>query len=178
MKKALYTILITLGVSLSGYAQSIFDKFENNNEVTSLIVTKNMFKLMSKIDLSSSDPEAKEYLQLVENLENIKVFTTANTSVAAEMKKTVDSYLSSGKKMSELMRINDDGVVIRFYVQEGKNENFVKELFMYLEDPKSTDSKAVVMSITGNIDLRQVSKLTSELNVPGSENLKDIKKNN
>lgn len=76
------------------------------------------------------------------------------------------------------MRINDDGVVIRFYVQEGKNENFVKELFMYLEDPKSTDSKAVVMSITGNIDLRQVSKLTSELNVPGSENLKDIKKNN
>lgn len=99
MKKALYTILITLGVSLSGYAQSIFDKFENNNEVTSLIVTKNMFKLMSKIDLSSSDPEAKEYLQLVENLENIKVFTTANTSVAAEMKKTVDSYLSSGKNV-------------------------------------------------------------------------------
>ena len=32
----------------------------------------------------------------------------------------------------------------------------------------------VIMSITGNIDLKQISKLTQELNVPGSEELKNI----
>lgn len=178
MKKIIFTVGLILGLSLSGYSQSVFDKFEENNEVTSLIVTKNMFKLMSKIDLSSEDPEAKEYLQLVENLDNIKIFSTGNVQVASDMKKTVEGYLTSGNNLAELMRVNDGGQVIRFYVQEGKNENFVKELFMFLEDEKSPDSKAVVMSITGNIDLRQVSKLTSELNVPGSENLKDIKKKN
>jgi len=93
------------------------------------------------------------------------------------MKKTVESYLKSSTNLSELMRVNDDGKTIRFYVKEGKNENFVSELFMYLEDANSKDSKAVIMSITGNIDLRQISQLTSDLNVPGSEQLKDIKVN-
>lgn len=178
MKTIIFTVCMILGLSWSGFSQSVFDKFEENSEVTSLIVTKNMFKLMSKIDLSSNDPDAKEYLQLVENLDNIKIFTTGNAQVASEMKKSVEGYLTSGNNLAELMRINEDGQVIRFYVQEGKSENFVKELFMFLEDANSPDSKAVVVSITGNIDLRQVSKLTADLNVPGSENLKDIKKKN
>ena len=33
------------------------------------------------------------------------------------------------------------------------------------------------MSMTGNIDLKQVSKLTEKLNVPGSEELKNIDTN-
>jgi len=92
------------------------------------------------------------------------------------MKKTVDSYLKSSTSLSELMRVNEDGKNIRFYIKEGKNENFVSELFMFLEDTNSKDSKAVIMSITGNIDLRQISQLTSDLKVPGSDQLKNIDK--
>ena len=36
----------------------------------------------------------------------------------------------------------------------------------------------VVMSITGTIDLKQIGKLTQELKVPGSEQLKNINKQN
>ena len=36
----------------------------------------------------------------------------------------------------------------------------------------------VIMSITGNIDLKQISKLTKELNVPGSDELKNVEKKN
>jgi hypothetical protein len=176
MKKVVLIIAVAL-LSQGAFSQGVFDKFENQNDVTSMIVTKNMFKLMSKIDLSSNDPEAKKYLNMVENLEDIKIFTTDNPTIAADMKKTVDSYLKSSTTLSELMRVNDDGKNIRFYVKEGKNENFVNELFMFLEDGNSKDSKAVILSITGNIDLRQISQLTSDLNVPGSDQLKNIDKN-
>lgn len=175
MKKIIVTLVIAF-VCQTGFSQSVFDKFENQNDVTALVVTKSMFKLMSKIDLSSNDPDAKEYLQMVESLDNIKIFTTGNTQVAADMKKTVDTYLKSATTLSELMRATENGKNIRFYVKEGKNENFVDELFMFVEDAGSNDSKAVIMSITGNIDLRQISKLTSDLKVPGSEKLKDAKK--
>lgn len=176
MKKIIVITVIAL-VSQTMFSQSVFDKFEEHQDVTSMIVTKSMFKLMSKIDLSSNDPKAKEYLNMVENLENIKIFTTDNPTTASEMKKTVDSYLKSSTSLSELMRVNDDGKNVKFYVKEGKDDNFVTELFMFLEDANSKDSKAVVMSITGNIDLRQISKLTADLNVPGSEQLKNIEKN-
>lgn len=176
MKKIIAILIVAL-VSQVSFGQSVFDKYENQRDVTSMVITKSMFKLMGKIDLSSNDPEAKNYLKTVENLENIKIFTTDNASTAADMKTTVDSYLKSSTSLSELMRVNDDGKNIRFYVKEGPNENFVSELFMYLEDANSKDSKAVIMSITGNIDLREISKLTSDLKVPGSDQLKNMNKN-
>ncbi|GGD99340.1 DUF4252 domain-containing protein [Planktosalinus lacus] len=173
MKKIIAILAVTL-ITQAIYSQAIFDKFENQNDVSSLVVTKSMFKLMSKIDLSSDDPEAKNYLKMVENLDDIKIFTTGNNDKASDMKRTVENYLKSTTSLSELMRVNDDGQNIRFYVKEGKNDNYVSELFMFLEDPTSSDSKAVIMSITGNIDLRQISQLTSDLKVPGSEQLKNI----
>src|SRR5690606_28472837 len=108
MKKIIVTLVIAF-VCQTGFSQSVFDKFENQNDVTALVVTKSMFKLMSKIDLSSNDPDAKEYLQMVESLDNIKIFTTGNTQVAADMKKTVDTYLKSATTLSELMRATENG---------------------------------------------------------------------
>lgn len=176
MKKIILTFALAL-LAFSGFSQSVFDKFDNRKDVTSLVVTKQMFKLMSSVDLSSSDPEAQEYLKLVNNLENIKVFTTSNASIASEMRTEVDKYLKGNTKLSELMRVNDDGKSIRFYSKEGKNENYISELLMFLDGASGGKSETVILSITGNIDLKQISKLTSDLKVPGSENLKELEKN-
>jgi hypothetical protein len=176
MKKL--TIIVALIMApLLVSAQNQFDSFEDENDVTSVIVTKNMFKLLSKMDLDSQDPEAKEYLDMVDNLDNIKVFTTENPAVASKMDAAVAKYVASSKGLGELMRVKDDGKNIKFYSKEGKNENFVSELLMHLSGDVDGKKMTVIMSITGNIDLKQISKLTSELNVPGSEELKNIKTN-
>jgi hypothetical protein len=176
MKKL--TIIVALIMApLLVSAQNQFDSFEDENDVTSVIVTKNMFKLLSKMDLDSQDPEAKEYLAMVDNLDNIKVFTTENPAVASKMDAAVAKYVANSKGLGELMRVKDDGKNIKFYSKEGKNENFVSELLMHLNGDVDGKKMTVIMSITGNIDLKQISKLTSELNVPGSEELKNIKTN-
>jgi hypothetical protein len=56
MKKiALLFAIIT--IPFATFAQGSFDSFENEKDVTSVVVTKNMFKLLSKMDLNSNDPE-------------------------------------------------------------------------------------------------------------------------
>jgi hypothetical protein len=177
MKKL--SILIVLFVApLVVTAQNTFDSFENENDVTSVVVTKNMFKLLAKIDLESNDPETKEYLELVNNLENIKIYTTENVEVAKRMDAAVEKYLGKSKGLSELMRVKDDGKNIKFYSKEGSDENHVSELLMHLSGNVDGEDRTVIMSITGNIDLKKISKLTSDLNMPGSEELKNVEKHN
>lgn len=157
-------------------AQNAFDSFENEKDVTSVVVTKNMFKLLSKMDLNSDDPEAQAYLNMVNSLNDIKIFTTENPSVAQRMDAAVNSYLSSSRGLGELMRINDDGQNIRFYSKEGKDANHVSELLMHLTGNVDGKTTTVIMSITGDIDLKQISQLTRDLKVPGSEQLENIDK--
>tara|TARA_R110002072_G_scaffold23949_2_gene81926 strand:- start:32407 stop:32949 length:543 start_codon:yes stop_codon:yes gene_type:complete len=176
MKKIAIIIALIVAPML-GTAQNAFDAFENEDDVTSVIVTKNMFKLLSNMDLDSTDPEAKEYLEMVNNLDNIKIFTTDNPAVAQRMTASVTKYVANAKGLGELMRVKDEGKNIKFYSKEGKNENFVSELLMYMEGDVDGKNMSVIMSITGNIDLKQISKLTKELNVPGSDELKNIDKN-
>src|SRR5690554_5859630 len=99
-------------------AQNAFDSFEDEKDVTSVVVTKNMFKLLSKMDLNSDDPEAQAYLNMVNSLNDIKIFTTENTNVAKRMDAAVSSYLSTSSGLGELMRIKDDGQNIKFYSKE------------------------------------------------------------
>jgi hypothetical protein len=175
MKKI--AILIALvAAPLFASAQNAFDSFENEKDVTSVVVTKNMFKLLSKMDLNSSDPEAQEYLNMVNNLNNIKIYTTDNPTVAKQMDAAVAKYVSGSKDLGELMRVKDDGKNIKFYSKEGKNENFVSELLMHLDGMVDGKPTTIIMSITGNIDLKKISKLTEDLKVPGSEELKNIDK--
>lgn len=175
MRKLSLLLMLAL-VPMVISAQNAFDSFENEKGVTAVVVTKNMFKLLSKMDLNSKDPEAQAYLNMVNSLDDIKIFTTENADVAKRMGDAVRSYLSSSKGLGELMRVKDDGQDIRFYSKEGKTENHVSELLMHLSGSESGRPLTVIMSITGDIDLKQLSKLTEDLKVPGSSQLKDIEK--
>ena len=50
----------------------------------------------------------------------------------------------------------------------------MSELLMHLTGNIDGEDRTIIMSITGKIDLKKISKLTSDLNMPGSEELKNI----
>jgi len=178
MKKLAIIVLLAMFTLVSN-AQSYFDKYEDMNDVTSMVITNKMFKLLSKIDLESTDAETQEYLNLVENINNIKVFVTESKDIAQKMSGDVSQYLK-GASLDELMRIKtDDGENIKFYVRPGKDDDHVNELFMHLigNDTKGKP-ESVILTITGNIDLKQVSKLANDLNIPGGKELKNVEKRN
>lgn len=176
--KKLTLILVAAFLPYISMAQQSFDKYENMDGVTSVVITSKMFKLLSKLDIETNDKEVQEYMNLVENIKNIKVFTTEKDDVSQKMKADVTSYLK-GSKLEELMRVNSDGKLVKIYSKPGKDDDHVSELFMFIDGVKESKEgpNTVVLTITGDIDLKHVSKIADQLNVPGSEELKNVKKN-
>ena len=114
-------------------------------------------------------------MNLLKKLDNLKVFTTSNAKLGADMKATVNSYLKSNP-LEELMRVNGDGKNVKIYVKSGANENIVKELLMFVEGSNIKDAGTVVLSLTGNFSLDEISMLTEKMNLPGGDDLKKASK--
>lgn len=167
MKNLLAAFVFMLMPSLF-YAQSAFSKYEDKADITSVIVNKKMFQLMGEMKMDPKDKNSQQYLNLVKKLDNLKVFTTANSKYATDMKATVDSYLKSNP-LEELMRINNDGKNIKIYIKQGATSSQVKELLMYMDGAKT---ETVIMSLTGNFDLADISVLTDKMSLPGGPELK------
>ena len=175
MKKTLLLIAIILA-PMVGFSQGFFDKFEDEKDVTAVVVTKNMFKLLAEIDIESDDPEVKDYMEMVNSLDNIKIYITENKEVAGRMKSSVTQYLSKSNGLNELMRVKEDTKNIKFYSKQGKDQGHVSELLMFLEGDVDGKDGTIIMSITGNIDLKQISKLTKQMNIPGGNELENLEK--
>ena len=107
MKKILITLCAVV-FSATMFAQNAFDKFDGQDDVTSIIVNKKMFDLMGKVKMDASDKEAQQYLNLIKKLDNLKVFTTKSTRVENEMRAAANQYVKSAN-LEELMRVNDAG---------------------------------------------------------------------
>ncbi len=189
MKKLVLIIAILLAPMVT-FGQSLFDKYEENEEVSSVIFTKKVFKMLAELKIDLDDPEAQEVLDMASNITGLKVLTTGDPTVSANMKADVDKYLRSSD-LEELMRIKDGEQTVKFYVKEGKDDNHVKELLMFVTGLKEAmkgqditingekrEFETVLLSLTGDIDLRQVAKLANKMDVPGSKQLKKVKDKN
>lgn len=177
-RKLMIALMIAI-LPMFTFAQSIFDKFEDMDDVSTVVVNKRAFDLMSRVGADS--PEAKEYISMVKSLNSLRVFATENATIAADMKVKVNAYLKSSK-LSELMRIKDKEGNVKIYIKEGKDADHVSELFMFVEGiskhmgGEDRKPEAVIVSITGDIDLNKISELTSQMNIQGGEHLKKVNK--
>jgi hypothetical protein len=121
-----------------------------------------------KMDIKNKDDQL--YLNLIKKLDNLKVFTTNSTSVTADMKATSEKYMKSAG-LEELMRVNDNGKNIKISVKSGTNDSQIKELLMFMEG-SSRGNQTVLMSLTGDFDLNEISVLTDKMRIPGGDELK------
>lgn len=175
--KNVFLTIVAIGIVLSTYAQdvSVFDKYEDYDEVTTVVVSKRAFKLLKKI---GNDSEEK-FKDMVEGLNGLKVFTTADPKVAAEMKVTFTKYRKSAK-LEELIRVKDKDAHVKIYVKEGKDEDHVSEFLMLVDKIKTRsdgeEPKIVIISIVGDIDLNTISKITDQMDIEGKEHVRKAKK--
>lgn len=169
MKKFIIATVFALMPSLFFAQQSIFDKFDGPEEVTTVVVTKKMFQMMGNVKMDSKDKEAQQFMGLTKKLNNLRVFTTTNSKYAADMKATTEKYLKTAG-LEELMRVKDGGQNIRILIKTGGKETQVRELLMFIEGSgKGNDT--VLMSLTGDFDLNDLSVLTDKMNLPGGSAL-------
>ena len=118
MKKItlLYLFVLISNIGLV-HSQSL-DYLEQNDNIQSYVVNKRMFEMMSKIKVDSKDAEAQKYIQLLQKLDQLQVFSTKNV-------KASEQYLTKNN-LQELMRTNTNGKQVKIFAKQGNKANEVK----------------------------------------------------
>ena len=179
--KNLSLVLIGFMLSLTVKGQSIFERFADYDDVSLVSISPKMFKMLGQLSISLDDPEAQEYIDMVSSIENFKVLISGNDEVTAAMSKWAAKQLSS-KDLEELMTIKDADADVAFYVKNGKSDDRVEKLIMYVNGVNPEIMKdsplgertveTIILLIEGNIDLKQISKLTDQMSLPGGKQLR------
>jgi len=183
--KLIVLVMAIMLVPLTGMAQkNIFEKYSDDADVTYVSIKPKMFQMIAKMGINVEDAEAKAYMDMVKSITSFKTIVTDNKTISGDISKWVKSR-SGG--LEELMEVKDDGTEVKFYVKEGKDADHVKELLIYVNGiDKMMDDKieisgkerkieTVVVSLTGDIDLNEISKLTDKMNIPGGSHLEKNK---
>lgn len=170
MRKLILSLVIVLTTS-PFFAQTVFDKFEDQDLITAVVVNKKMFSLLSKMEVK--DKQEQQYVNLIKKLDNLRVFVTQNDKKANDMKAVSDKYVKTAA-LEELMRMNEKGKSVKIFVKSGASDTQIKELLMFIEGIGKEET--VLMSLTGDFDLKELSVLTDKMKLPGGEVLKNASK--
>lgn len=155
--KKIIILLAFLVSSTVTFSQSIFDKLEDLDEVSSVVVTKDMFELLKKFPDAKSDD--MEIFNTAKGLNELKVFSTENDGVASQMENMVNSAIKNSN-LTQLMRVKDKDSRVKIYVKATSNKDLVSEVLMFVknkENKKGTSS--TIISLTGEIDVNKLSQI-------------------
>ncbi|WP_026777834.1 DUF4252 domain-containing protein [Polaribacter sp. Hel_I_88] len=167
MKKIIILIAFIVAPMFAN-AQSIFDSLEDMDGVDMVIVTKDAFELLNKFkskDIKNDGNEVMQAFEIINDLKEFKMFSTSNLEIASKMEKMVNSSIKNSN-LTQLMRIKQDDSRIKIYVKATKNKDYVSEVLMFIKGiDKETKglSEAMVMSLTGNIDINKMSDFTDKI---------------
>ena len=150
MKTKYILIAICLFCTSVGFAQNkIFEKYADMDNVTSVYISKAMFKMMSaKINAGVNLDSLKG------KIESLQLVTSDNKDRIAQMKKDFSQMVTS--QFQELMRVKDDKSHVRFY--SNMQGDLIKELIMLVDDEDSFTA----IQLIGNFTLNDIKDITDK----------------
>lgn len=175
MKNLLIKFAVLLVVFIPSFlsAQSAFDKlyseYAGKKGFTSINISPEMFKMLAGIDMNDSSNEAKEAQNIMHQLKGLKMLVFepegGNTSdFVKEARKLMQS-----KDYTELMSVDSEDSDVKFMVKKAPDGK-VLELLMIVAEK----NEALVMSMSGNLDMKTISKISKSLDMDGLDNLEKL----
>lgn len=155
MKKLIITTVLALLPSLF-FAQSAFDKFNDLDDVTTVVINKKTFNLLDKVQMKM-DEKTEKYVSQVKNIDNFKMFSTSNVKISEDMKNTFETYRKK-QDLEKLMSIKDKGSNVSIYVKSKNDSSKVSEFLMFIEGGNKKGDETVLLSLTGDFDLAALDK--------------------
>ncbi|MEE9407503.1 MAG: DUF4252 domain-containing protein [Polaribacter sp.] len=161
MKKIIVLIALVIAPMITN-AQSFFDKLEDMDGVDVVVVTKDAFEMISKFkNVKIEDNETLKVFQMIQELKELKVFSTNDAGIADKMDGMVKTAIKKSN-LTEFMRVKSDGSRVKIYMKTGKNKDYVSEVLMFVKgiNKKTKENvDSVIISLTGNIDINKLSDL-------------------
>ena len=156
MKLKYLLLIICLLSSSIIYSQTtfknLFDKYENEDDVTIVSISKSMFNMIPG-NISKSNVDIQNILPKIESL---LLITSKKISIKEKMALEFKSLVEINKNYEELMRIRDGKTNIIFNAK--KEGNIVKELIMLIND----ENDFVAIQILGNFTLEEIQQIAKD----------------
>ena len=152
----------------SGF-QKLYSEYSGKEGFTTVSISSEMFGLFASV-ADESDKDMKEFNEVVEKLNGLKILSFQSTKDDDDFNfKTRILDKLSVEDYKELMVVKENQKEVRFLINENKAGR-IGELLMLVEESKG----GVVMSISGDIDLKTISKISRNMKISGMENLGKI----
>ena len=161
-------------------AQSIFDTYQTNDQVTYVSISPQMFSMLAKLNINVEDPASQEFIELVTQIKTFKLLRTDDPSISTTFSDWTQAYVIENK-LVELMQVREDETTVYFYALQSDHDHIVDELVMLVQEEGEFSERlegepqTVVLLIQGSIDLYRIASLTQKLDLPAGEELKKLK---
>lgn len=168
MKKIFAIAVLMIGVN-GVFAQDaiskFFTKYQDDESFTQVTVSSKMFSLFTNMEVESK--EDQEVLNAISKLKGLRILAKENTSDARKLYKEAFTLIPV-KEFEELMSVRDKDKDMKFYIKESSGK--ISELVMIAGGADDF----MVLTLVGEIDLKQVAKIGKKMDVKGLENLEKI----
>lgn len=166
-------LLLLASMPLTSMAQQadaitqFFEKYVEEDGFTSIRLSQRMFSLIAQLD-NKDDREVKETASKLTGLHIL-------AADSAELKDGLQLYREAmatlkGKNYESLMSIRDGTERIEFYILDSGTRDKVEELLMLV----GGEHTFFLLSITGEISLRQIAKLADSMEIEGMKHLEKL----
>jgi hypothetical protein len=159
-----------MGVNAQSIMDKLYDKYSGTEGYTSVYISKYMFD-MFRSDETGAGSKEDEMEKLLSKLNGIKILVTDDdpaTPIPVDLYKEIMKVLPSSQ-YKEVMVVKEKDQDIKFYAKEENNK--VTELLLVM----GGKAECALISIQGDIDMKNISKLAKSMNIEGMENLEKMK---
>lgn len=166
----LYVLLLIPFLTMAQQSPTInfFEKHSEDKGVTSVYITEHTFEFFAKI---SDDEEALTFKETVSSLNSIKVLENDRGSAQMENNIFHTELLPSLTKYEEILKVKEDGQIIRIFIQETNNK--ITEFVVLNYGP----SENILVIMEGeDINIKQLSGLSENMNIDGIKHIDKINK--
>ena len=154
-------MMMVSAVQAQDAISKFFGKYQNDESFTQVNLSSKMFGLFTEMEADT--PEDKEVLDAISKLKGLKILAKEDARNSRELYQEAFSLIP--KDYEELMTVRDKDKDMKFLIKE--NGGKISELVMVM----GGSSEFMLLSLFGEIDLKQISRIGKAMNVGGLENL-------
>lgn len=164
-----FVLIMCLSLGLSAQSSGVdryFEDYQDDDRFSLITVSSKMFSLFVNFDLE--DPAEKEMVDAISKLKGLKMLIG---SEVLEAQGIYDEVAEKPKgSMEELMSVrNNQQGEFKFYLTESNGT--ISELLMIGYESENV----MILSLVGDLDLRQIAALSQKMNIQGFEHFNHIK---
>lgn len=160
-------MIIASGAFAQDAISKFFSKYQSDETFSQVTVSSKMFGLFTNMEADS--PEDKEILDAISKLKGLRILAKQDARNARTLYKEAFGLIPT-KEYEELMSVRDKDKDMKFMIKE--NSGKISELLMVV----GGNEEFMVMSLFGEIDLKQISRIGKKMNVSGLEHLDKMNK--